>query len=162
MIYKGIERLCGDLTPLRKKVEDYRSVVSAFLSLKKAASSCHHPDNAAKEKALCTEQVNLACSHLVTTHVDLDVSTEKLKGVEQKITDLEDTLRLAREEERQLKGGIQVQSSLVEVTMQAVDVRSKSLADLKMVPTLSPDDAKVLERHEQVMLALQSSLNPDT
>lgn len=31
MIYKGIKHLCGDPTPLRKKVEDYRSVVLAFL-----------------------------------------------------------------------------------------------------------------------------------
>ena len=34
-ISKGIERLCGDLTPLRKKVEDYGSAVSAFSSLRK-------------------------------------------------------------------------------------------------------------------------------
>lgn len=40
-------------------------------------------------------------------------------------------------------------------------MRSKALADLEMVPTLSPHDAKELERHEQVMLALQSSLNSD-
>jgi len=30
MIYKGIERLCGDSTPLRKKVEGCGSAVSAF------------------------------------------------------------------------------------------------------------------------------------
>jgi len=32
MIYKGIEQLCGDLTPLKKNVEDYGSAVSAVLS----------------------------------------------------------------------------------------------------------------------------------
>ena len=67
MIYKRIERLCEDPTPLKKKkMEDYGSAVSAFLSLKKAASSCRHPDDVAKEKALCTEQVDLARSHLAT------------------------------------------------------------------------------------------------
>lgn len=75
---------------------------------------------------------------------------------------MKDTLRLAQEEERQLKGDIHAQSSVVEAAEQAVDVRSKVLADLKTVSTLSPDDAKELERHEQVMLALQSSLSPDT
>ena len=35
MVYKGIERLCGDPNPSRKKVEDYGSALSAFLSLKK-------------------------------------------------------------------------------------------------------------------------------
>ena len=39
-------------------------------------------------------------------------------------------------------------------------MRSKALADLEMVPTLSFDDATELERHEQIMLALQSSLDP--
>ena len=108
MIYKGIERLCGDPTPLKKRVEDYGSAVSAFLSLKKAASSCRHPNDVAKEKALCTEQVDLARSRLATARADLSAVTGKLKGVVQRITDLEDALRLAREEERQLKGDVQV------------------------------------------------------
>jgi len=81
MIYKGIERLHRDPTPLKKKVEDYGSAVSAFLSLKKAASSCRHPDDVAKEKALCTEQVDLVRSRLVTVRADLSAVTEKLKGV---------------------------------------------------------------------------------
>jgi len=38
MIYKGIKRPCGDSTPLRRKVEDCGSAVSAYLSLKKATS----------------------------------------------------------------------------------------------------------------------------
>ena len=80
----------------------------------------------------------------------------------QRIVDLEDALRLAREEERQLKGDVHVQSSLLEATEQEVNVKSKALVDLEMVPTLSSEDAKELERHEQNMLALQSSLNPDT
>jgi len=42
MIYRRMERLCGDMTPLWKKLEDYGSAVSAYLSLKKAASLCHH------------------------------------------------------------------------------------------------------------------------
>ena len=162
MIYKGIERLHGDPTPLKKKVEDYGSAVSAFLSLKKAASSCRHPDDVAKEKAFCTEQVDLARSSLATSRADLSVVTEKLKGLAQRIVDLEDALRLTREEERQLKGDVQVRSSLLEATEQEVNVKSKALADLEMVPTLSSEDAKELERHEQNMLALQSSLNPDT
>jgi len=69
--------------------------VSAFLSLKKAASSCRHPDDVAKEKALCTEQVDLARSHLATARADLSAVTEKLKGVAKRIVDLEDALRLA-------------------------------------------------------------------
>jgi len=35
MMYKEIEWLCGDLTLMWKGVGDYRSVVSAYLSLKK-------------------------------------------------------------------------------------------------------------------------------
>ena len=75
---------------------------------------------------------------------------------------MEDALRLAREEERILKGDVQVQSSLLEAAEEEANVRSKALADLEMVPTLSSDDAKELERHEQIMLALQSSLDPST
>ena len=60
MIYKGIEWLCWDPNPLREKVQDYGSVVLAFLSLNKVASMCHHVDDVAKEKALCAEHVDLA------------------------------------------------------------------------------------------------------
>ena len=40
-------------------------------------------------------------------------------------------------------------------------MKSKALADLEAVPTLSPNDVIELERHEWVMLDMQSSLNLD-
>jgi len=40
-------------------------------------------------------------------------------------------------------------------------VKSKTLADLEAVPTLSPNDVMELERNEQAMLDIQSSLNRD-
>jgi len=128
-------------------------------------------------------------SCLATVHADLGASTEKLKGMEQKIVDLEDMLCLTRKRSTSLRATSRSNppywrlpsrklmwdpkllltlrwcpflSSLLEAAEQEVDVRSKALADLEMVSILSPDDAKQLERHEQVMLALQSSLNPDT
>jgi len=55
LIYKGIERLCDDPTPLRKKVEDCARAVSAYLSLKKVASLCRHPIVIGKKKVACTE-----------------------------------------------------------------------------------------------------------
>jgi len=79
---QGDSTTCGDSNPLRKKVEDYGSAISAFLSLKKVASLCHHPNNVVKEKALGTEQVDLARSHLAMVRANLDASVEKLKGVE--------------------------------------------------------------------------------
>jgi len=80
MIYKGIERLYGDLNPLMKKVEDYRSAISPFLSLKKAASMCHHPNDVGKEKAMCSEQVKLEQSQLAMVHANLDALNEKHEG----------------------------------------------------------------------------------
>jgi len=41
------------------------------------------------------------------------------------------------------------------------DVKSKTLADHEAVLTLSHDDVMELERREQVMLDIQSLLNPD-
>lgn len=126
-------------------MEDYKSALSTFLSLKKATFSCRHPDDVTKEKALCTAQVDLVRSHLAMVRADLGALTKKLKGVEQKIVDLDEAICLAREEEPQLKGDVQVQSSLLEAAEKEVDVRSKTLADLQMVPTFSPDDVKELE-----------------
>jgi len=72
MIYKGIERLCGDPNPLWRKEEDYGSVVSTYLSLKKATSLFCHPIVTGQQKAQCTEQVELAKSRLTMVHEDLD------------------------------------------------------------------------------------------
>jgi len=67
-------------------------------------------------------------------HADLDASTKKLKGVEQKIVDLEEALHLARGEECQLKSDVQVQSSLLVASEKDVDVRSKLLLTLRWCP----------------------------
>ena len=40
-------------------------------------------------------------------------------------------------------------------------MKSKTLADIEVVPTLSTDDVMELERDEQAMLDIQPSLNPD-
>jgi len=40
-----------------------------------------------------------------------------------------------------------------------VDVKSKTLANINIVPTLSLDDVIELERHEQAMVDIQSLLN---
>ena len=61
-------------------MEHNGSPVFAFLSLKQEASTCHHPDDVEKEKALCTERVDLKLSHLAIVCVDLDALIEKLKG----------------------------------------------------------------------------------
>jgi len=96
MTYKSIELLCSDSTPLRKRWEDYRSVISAYLALKKAASLCRHPTNVGPEKAMCTEQVELAQSHLAMVRIDLNALQERHGSVIQRITDLEETLCLTR------------------------------------------------------------------
>jgi len=63
MIYKGIERLCGDPNPMQKRLDDYGSPVSAYVSLKKVVSLCRHLTIIGEKKALCTEQVEVAQSH---------------------------------------------------------------------------------------------------
>jgi len=40
-------------------------------------------------------------------------------------------------------------------------VKSKAFVDLEIVSTLSPDDVMELDRHEQAMLDMHSSLNPN-
>lgn len=53
--YKGMEWLCGHPSPLQKKVKDYVSVASTFLTLRKIISLCHYPKDVGKEKAMYTE-----------------------------------------------------------------------------------------------------------
>ena len=49
----------------------------------------------------------------------------------------------------------------LQATESEVDVKSKTLADLEVTPTLLPDDVMELDRHEQAMPDIQSSANPD-
>jgi len=74
---------------------------------------------------------------------------------------LEETLRGAWEEECQLKRDAEAKSLELKAAESEVDVKSKTLADLEIVPSLSLDDVMELERHGQAMLDIQSSVNPD-
>jgi len=67
--------------PLRKRAEEYKSVVSTYFFLKKAAFLCHHPKDVQKEKALCTKQVEIIQSHLTMLRADLKALQEKYKSV---------------------------------------------------------------------------------
>ena len=86
MIYKGINLLCSDPTPLRKRVDDYKTAVSAYLSLKKIAPLCHHL-TCGEQKTACTEQVELAQSQLTMAGTDLDVLQERHRSIIQRIID---------------------------------------------------------------------------
>ena len=81
IMYKGIERLCGDPTLLWKKVEDYGGTVLPYLSLKKAASLCYHPTVVGQQKVACTEQVEPAQSYHVMVRTDLDALQERHRSV---------------------------------------------------------------------------------
>jgi len=92
MIYKGTERLCGDPNPLQKKVKDYRSAASAYLSLNKAVSLCCHSIIVGQQKAAYIEEVELAQSHLVMVHTDLDALQERYRNIIQRTSIIPPTL----------------------------------------------------------------------
>ena len=102
---------------------------------------------------MCTEQGEFTQSHLVIVCADLDASMEKRKGEAQKIINLDEAFRTAREKERQFKDDVQVKSTLLVTDTKEVDEKSKDLVDLEVVPTLWPNYEE-LERHEQIMLEL--------
>ena len=161
MMYKSIERLNGDPTPLKKLVDDYVSGVSAYLALRQAALMLRHPDDLSKEKSACTDQLNQIKSHLVAVQGELDVIQEKHKGVTQKVDELEKALRLAYEEDQQLRVDIETKSALMDTMREQVTEKDQALANLEAVPTLSPEKIEKLKEHERDVLELQLSLNPD-
>ena len=57
---------------------------------------------------------------------------------------------------------VEAKSLELKTTKKEIDEKSKVVVDLKAMPTLSTNDVKELERHEQVMLEMQASVNPDT
>ena len=115
--------------------------------LKKAASLCCHSTNVGKEKAMCTEQVELAQSHLVMVCIDHDALQEKHGSVVWRIADLEETHCLPQEEDCQLKVNVKIKSLELTVAEREIDDKSKVLANLEVMPTFSPNDMKELERH---------------
>ena len=64
------------------------------------------------------------------------------------ITNLEETVRLNREEKCQLKRDVEAKSLKLRAIKSEVDVKSKALADLEAMPTLSPHDVMKLGRHK--------------
>ena len=60
-----------------------------------------------------------------------------------------------------MKRDVEAKSLKLQAALSEVDVKPKALANLEAVLTLSPDDVMKLERHEQAVLDIHSSLNPD-
>jgi len=89
------------------------SSVSAYLALRQAALILHHPDDLSKEKFVYIEQLSQAQSHLVASQGELNVIKEKYKSVTQKVVQLEEALRIACEEEQQLRIDIEAKSTLM-------------------------------------------------
>ena len=76
-------------------------------------------------------------------------------------TALEEALCVAPKEKHTLKDDVEAKSLFLTTVEQEVDEKLNVLADLEVVPTLSPDHVIDLTRHEQAMLEIQSSLNLD-
>jgi len=142
-------------------VEDYGSAISTYLSLKKATSLYRHPTIVGQQKTICTEEVELAQSHLDMVRTNLDAIQERHRSVVPRIFDLKETLHGAQEEECQLKRDVEAKSLELQAANSEVEVKSKALIDFAIVPTLSPDDVMEMERREQAMLDIQSSLSLD-
>ena len=87
---------------------------------------------------------------------------EKHESVVQKIVSLKEALCIVQEEERQHKDDVEAKSLVLTTAEKEVDEQSKVLADLEISPTPLLDDVVELERHEPVMLEMQSSHNSDT
>ena len=79
----------------------------------------------------------------------------------QKVVELEKALRLACEEEHQLRTDIATKSALMATMKKQVTEKEQALAKLKVVPTLSPEEVEKLKEHERDVLELQLSLNLD-
>jgi len=153
-MYKSIERLNGDPNPLKNLVDDYVSSVSAYLALRQVALILHHPNHLSKEKSSCIDQLNQAKSHLVAAQGELDVIREKHKSVTQRVTKLEKALRLACEEDHQLRADIEAKLALMAAMKKTVTQKDHAVANLEAIPTLSPEEVEKLKKHERDVLEL--------
>jgi len=64
----------------------------------------------------------------------------------QKVAKLEKALRLACEEEHQLRANIETKSALMATMKKQVTEKEQALANLEVVPTLSPKEVEKVER----------------
>jgi len=80
---------------------------------RQAALILRHLDDMSKEKSACIERLNQPQSHIVPTQGELNVIQEKHKSVAQKVGELEEALRLACEEEQELRIDIKAKSTLM-------------------------------------------------
>ena len=144
-----------------KKCGGLREYNFCLLVFKESCFPMPPSDSCRQQKIACVEEVELPQSYLATVRTEIDALQERHRSIIQRISDLEETLRGAREEECQLKRDVEPKSLKLQAVESEADVKSQTLADLEAVPSLSPNDVLDLERHEQAMLDIQSSLNPD-
>ena len=82
---------------------------------------------------MCTEQVELARSHLAMVRTDLNALQERHGSVIQRIVGLEKTLHLTQKEECQLKRDAKAKSHELTAIENELDVKFKVLINLEAV-----------------------------
>ena len=112
-------------------MEDYGSAVSTYLSLKKTTSLFRRSIVVGQQKTACIEEVELAKSHLAMVCTELDALHERNRSIIQRISNLEEALHGAPEEEWQLKRDVEAKSLELHVAESEIDVQSKALATLR-------------------------------
>jgi len=135
--------------------------VSAYLALRQATLTLHHPDDLGKEKAACIEQVKQAQSHLIAVQEESDAIKGKHKSATQKVVQLEEALSITCVEEQKLRSDVEAKLSLVTTIEKQVIKKKQALDNLEAAPTLSQEEAKRLKEHKRNVLELQLSLNTD-
>jgi len=78
-----------------------------------------------------------------------------------KIISLDEALCAVWEEKRQLKDDVKAKSLALSTAKKQINEKFRVLPNIKVVPTLSLDEVPKLERHQQIILNMQSSLNFD-
>lgn len=166
-VYKGIEYLKGDPSPLKKQVERYVGVVDAYLTLERSATKRKRSEEVEKDIATQTERVRQIDLDLTELQRQEEALTVKQSNSKRKINDLEIELRniktkleSAHEEDKALTSNLALVKTDVTSLVAQAKIEKEALADLIATPSLSIEEEEGLAEKKREILEEQSSIKP--
>ena len=159
IVYKIICTLNGDPTPLKDIVDSYVGGVNAYLRFKDQLVGCLSEHDIETKRVEAVKDLESVKSNLVTAKQEESDFVAALVGVKQKRVALEETLSSLLQKESKMEGDLKTKKATVEVARHQVEEAEKALHDVASIPTITTEDAELLQDLSRKIESRQSSLD---
>ena len=144
---------------MKEIVDSYVGGVNAYLRFQDQLNGYVSERVVATKRDVATKDLETVKCNLATAKQDESDFAVALSSVKQRRIALEETLRSLLQEESRMEEDLKIKKATVETASRQVEVAEKVLHDIASTPTVTTEDADLLQDLRRKVESLQSSLD---